>query len=87
MTIKLEIYSQPDTCPACRRMEKTYDEMSKEFETEFIDISTDEGVERAYDKGIRSMPSVAVMKDGEMVDLITGYMPKDNFRARVYQNL
>jgi thioredoxin 1 len=37
--------------------------------------------------GVMGIPSLLLFKDGEVVDRITGYMPKDKFLARLEPHL
>ena len=70
--LKLEVYSSPENCPACRRMEAVYMSLAEEYDTTFIDPTTDEGAETAYKNEVSSMPTLLVFKDGVQVERFSG---------------
>lgn len=85
--IRLEVYSNPENCPACRRMEPIYEELSKEFPTIFVDLSTDDGIEIAGRNNIRSMPTLVIYKDSVIENVLMGAMPETKIREAINEIL
>ncbi len=74
--LRLEIYSSPENCPACRKMENIYMELAEEYDTIFIDPTTDDGAERAYKNSVQSMPMIVVFDGGEQIERFVGIKRK-----------
>lgn len=70
--MNLEVYSSPENCPACKRMESVYMTLAEEYDTAFIDPTTDDGAERAFKNNVASMPTLLVFKDGVQVERFSG---------------
>lgn len=81
--MKLEVYSSPENCPACRRMENIYMALAEEYDTIFIDPTTDDGAETAYRNDVASMPTLVVFKDGVQVERFSGIVREKEIKERL----
>ena len=81
--LKLEVYSSPENCPACRRMETAYMALAEEYDTIFIDPTTDDGAETAFKNNVASMPALVVFKDGVQVERFTGIVREKEIKERL----
>lgn len=76
-----------DTCSPCKQM-KTVEEKVladyKDVTLEVINISTDEGMNKARELGIRSVPTYIFTKsNGLTVNMTMGVMDEDKFKEIV----
>lgn len=81
--LKLHVYSSPENCPACRRMEAVYMALAEEYDTTFIDPTTDDGAEKAYEDLVQSMPTLVVLKTGVQVERFTGIVREKEIKERL----
>ncbi|GAB1372935.1 thioredoxin [Candidatus Kapaibacterium sp.] len=76
-------------CGPCRMIAPIIDEMANEFEGKAlitkIDVDNNPGVASKY--GIRSIPTVLIFKNGEVVDQIIGAVPKSQIVERLQAHL
>jgi thioredoxin 1 len=66
-------------CGPCRMISPIIEELGKEYHGKFniCKVNTDEEQDIAIKFGIRSIPTILIMKDGEVVDTIVGAVGKD----------
>ena len=65
-------------CGPCRMVAPIVEEISQEREDILVGkINVDEEMELAVQFGIVSIPTLVVMKNGEIVNKAVGYMPKE----------
>ena len=69
-------------CGPCRMLAPLMEELSDELDgkVDFFNVDVDDNPALAGQFGIRSIPALAVMKNGEVVDTTVGFMPKDALR-------
>ena len=69
-------------CGPCRMLAPLMEELSDELDGKvaFFNVDVDDNPTLAQAFGVRSIPALAVMKDGEVVDTAVGFMPKDALR-------
>ncbi len=72
-------------CGPCRTMAPVLDELEKEFggKVKFAKVNVDENQELAGKFGIRGIPCLVVMKNGEELDRIIGLLPKAALKAKI----
>jgi thioredoxin 1 len=65
-------------CPPCRALGPTIDELASESDGRFKigKVNLDESPNLAVTYGIKSIPTLLVFADGEVVEQITGLVPK-----------
>ncbi len=68
-------------CGPCRALSPTLDALADQYggKVKVFKLNVDENPEVATKFTIRSIPTVLVVKDGQVVDQIMGNQPKDNF--------
>jgi thioredoxin 1 len=74
-------------CPPCRMLKPELAALAPELEGKvrvgFVDVDAEPEIASAF--GVRGIPALFVMKDGEVVDSWTGYMPRAAVKARLDQ--
>ncbi|MBT9386861.1 thioredoxin family protein [Pseudooceanicola sp. CBS1P-1] len=68
-------------CRPCIALEPTYNEVATEMKdtARFGEIDIDIAPELAGSFGIRSVPTVVVLKDGLPIDMVVGLNPKSQY--------
>ena len=76
-------------CGPCKMIAPIVDEIAAEHENELLvlKLDVDENPRSAIEFGVMGIPTLLLFKDGEAVERITGYMPKDQFVARLTPHL
>lgn len=66
-------------CSPCRMVAPVFEEAAKEMEgkVKFAKLNTDENQQTAQKYQIMAIPSMIIFKNGEEVDRIVGFKPKD----------
>ena len=72
-------------CGPCRMIAPVIEELAEEFEgkANICKVNTDEQQELAMKFGIRSIPTIIFMKDGEIVDTMIGAASKEAFADKI----
>lgn len=72
-------------CGPCRMLSPIVDELAAEFEgrATIAKCNVDDCEEIAARFGVRNIPTVVFVKDGEVVDRTVGVVPKQDLVARV----
>jgi thioredoxin 1 len=72
-------------CGPCKMISPILDELAIELQgkVEIVKVNVDENGEIAGKFGIMSIPTLLVFKDGEKVDTIIGFQPKDALKAKI----
>lgn len=74
-TVLLDFYA--DWCGPCRMVSPLVDEIAEEYPQYLVcKINVDEEMELAQEFGVSSIPMLAVMKDGKIVNQSVGAKPK-----------
>ena len=69
-------------CGPCRALSPIIDELSEEMsEVKFAKVNTDDEADLARKFQVSSIPHVAIMKDGEVVDQFIGLKVKDEIKG------
>lgn len=64
-------------CRPCQMLGPVLDELSEEVDYKIVKIDVDKFPELAGKYGVRSIPTLVVTKDGELVATELGFKPKD----------
>ncbi len=74
-------------CGPCRMVAPVMDQISAEFSgrLKVAKLNTDQNPATAQQFGIRSIPTLLLFKDGQLVDTMVGAMPKAQIEARLRQ--
>jgi len=73
-------------CGPCRMVAPIIEELAEEYKDKGVvvgKINTDEEQELAIQFGIRSIPTVLFIKDGEVVDAMIGAAPKAMYEEKI----
>ena len=72
-------------CGPCRMMGPIFEELSEDFEGKliFAKLNIDENNSIANEFGVRSIPTLVLVKDGKEVNRITGLLPKAALKAKI----
>ncbi|HET7100909.1 MAG TPA: thioredoxin [Terriglobia bacterium] len=64
-------------CAPCRAMEPTFEKLAENFSGQFnfAKVNVDEAPELAGKFGIRSIPTLILVKDGKVAEQLTGARP------------
>ena len=74
-------------CGPCKMMGPVFDEISNEIsDVKFVKINTDEAGDIANQFGIRGIPSILFVKNGEEIERIVGFRPKEEL-LKTIENL
>ena len=76
-------------CGPCRRMLPELEAAAEQFagQVTFIKVDVDESPEIAMKYGVQGIPNVTFLKNGQVVDVAVGMMPKAEIVSRVQKNL
>lgn len=75
-------------CGPCRMLAPVMEEVSECFaEAEFVKVNVDENSELASRYGVMSIPFVAVFEDGRMTAKSVGYLPEEEMKEFLNENL
>ncbi len=64
-------------CNPCKMLSPILDEVSEVVEAKITKVNVDEVDELSNKYKIRTIPTMIIFKDGEIVDTINGLLPKD----------
>ena len=72
-------------CGPCRMVAPVVEELADEYQgqVKFVKLNTDDNVNTAARYGIRSIPTLLLFKDGQSVDQIIGFRPKDHLKQTI----
>lgn len=76
-------------CGPCRMQSPVIEQLDQEMgdKVSFGKVDVDENQATAAKFGIMSIPTLLIKKDGEVVDTIVGYHPKEAIEAKLNQYL
>ncbi len=65
-------------CGPCRKLTPVLEQIQNEFSDSIkvVKVDADKSATVARDCGVASLPSVLIFKDGEVVEVMAGMMPK-----------
>jgi len=76
-------------CGPCRALAPIVEELAAEFtgKLKVVKVNTDESQQVAMQHNIRSIPTVLLFKNGQVVETIVGALPKRHFVDMVQKHL
>ena len=76
-------------CGPCRMIAPVIDELASEFDgkANICKVNTDEQQDLAVKYGVRSVPTILFMKDGEIVDQVIGAQSKQALADKINAQL
>lgn len=72
----IDFYS--DRCSPCKNLAKDLDSIAESVPIEVQKVNIEENFELVEKYCVMSVPTLVVIKDGEAVDIYTGYKGKDH---------
>lgn len=78
-----------DWCEPCKQLMPVLEKLAAEFSEQIVlaKVNCDEQQQLAMQFGVRNLPTVALMKDGQPVDGFTGVQPESQIRDLIKQHL
>ena len=74
-------------CGPCRMIGPIFEEISEEYEdVEFVKVNVDDSQEIAGNYNIMSIPTLLIIKDGEVADQQMGALSKDQLKEFIDKN-
>ncbi len=77
-------------CGPCKALSPTIDELAKEFADSVVvgKVDVDNNADDIVSKfGVRSVPTILLIKDGKVVDKCVGAVPKHELIEKINSNL
>ena len=76
-------------CGPCKMIAPILEEIAEERagDLEILKLDVDANPRWAMEHGVLGIPTMLLFKEGEVVDRITGYLPKPKFLARLEPHL
>ncbi|MBB5172678.1 thioredoxin [Texcoconibacillus texcoconensis] len=76
-------------CGPCKMIAPVLEELDGEMgdKVKIVKIDVDENQETASKHGVMSIPTMIVFKDGEVVDQIVGFQPKEQLQETLNKHL
>ena len=75
-------------CGPCRMLAPVMEEVSEDFtEAEFVKVNVDDNEELAVRYGVMSIPFVAIFEGGKMKARSVGYLPAEQMKEFLDNNL
>ncbi|KRL38782.1 thioredoxin [Liquorilactobacillus uvarum] len=76
-------------CGPCRMQSPVIEQLDEEIgdKVSFSKVDVDQNTDVASKFGIMSIPTLLIKKDGEVVDTLVGYHPKEQIQSKLEQYL
>jgi thioredoxin 1 len=76
-------------CGPCKMLSPVLDELSGEMEgkANFVKVDIDQSSDLASQFQIMSVPTMVIFKNGEKVDQLVGFLPKEKIQEVINNNL
>lgn len=83
LPVVLDVYAT--WCGPCQQMAPIFDELEKEMgeKVKFAKLNVDEARELSIQYGVTSVPTFVFIKNNEIKHKETGYMNKDDLKAKI----
>jgi thioredoxin 1 len=76
-------------CGPCKMIAPVLEELDAEMgdKVKIVKIDVDENQETAAKFGVMSIPTLLVLKDGEVVDKVIGFQPKEALAGKISNHI
>ena len=72
-------------CGPCKMLAPVFQEVGNEFEekADFYKVDIDESLDIARQFSVSTVPTVIIFRNGEPIERLVGFMPKENLSAKI----
>lgn len=72
-------------CGPCRALGPKLEELANEMkdQVKIVKLNIDENKEKAQEYGVRSIPTMILFKDGQVVEQLVGNLPKEDIQGKL----
>ena len=75
-------------CGPCKMLAPVFEELSGEMEeVNFFKVDVDQALDIARKYAITTVPTMIIFKDGEVVDKMIGFLPKEHIKSKIQTQL
>ena len=75
-------------CGPCKMLAPVFEELSGEMDNvNFFKVDVDQALDIARKYAITTVPTMMIFKDGEVVDKVIGFLPKEHIKAKIEAQL
>lgn len=76
-------------CGPCKMLAPIFEEVSNEMENKakFIKVDVDQCGDIAGEYSIQTIPTIIILKDGEIVETMIGFLPKDVIKSNIEKHI
>ena len=75
-------------CGPCKMLAPVFEELSGEMnDVNFFKVDVDQALDIARKYAITTVPTMLIFKDGEVVDKMIGFLPKEHIKAKLQAQL
>ena len=75
-------------CGPCKMLAPVFEELSGEMEgAKFFKVDVDQALDVARKFAITTVPTMIIFKDGQPVDKMIGFLPKEHIKAKIEAQL
>lgn len=76
-------------CGPCKMLTPTIEELANDFagQVRIGKLNTDDNPNTASEHGISAIPTLMLFKNGELVERMTGVVPKDQLAAKISKHI
>lgn len=72
-------------CGPCKMLAPVFQEVGNEFKekADFYKVDIDESLDIARQFSVSTVPTVIIFRNGEPIERLVGFMPKENLAAKI----
>ncbi|ACB83735.1 thioredoxin [Natranaerobius thermophilus] len=76
-------------CGPCKMVAPVLEELAEEMDgkIKICKVNVDENTDTASDYGVMSIPTMVLIKDGEVQEQVVGYLPREELQNKIEENI